>query len=91
MNGKVQEIASDDMAKETKNLSGKIEWLSYQDDYFMTAVVPENPPLAAFVGRSLPSGVIETEYSGPPLWIFSSEYGICAVQSVFLGRGMWTF
>jgi YidC/Oxa1 family membrane protein insertase len=84
LNGKVQEIASADMAKETKNLSGKIEWVSYQDDYFMTAVVPENPPLAAFVGRSLPTGVIETEYSGPPLSI-APQNTASAQFSLYLG------
>jgi YidC/Oxa1 family membrane protein insertase len=84
LNGKVQEIESGDMEKGAKNLSGKIEWVSYQDDYFMTAVVPENPPLAAFVGRALPSGVIETEYSGAPLSI-SPQNTASAQFSLYLG------
>ncbi len=83
LDGKVQEIESDDMEK-GKNLSGKIGWVSYQDDYFMTAVVPENSPLAAFVGRSLPSRVMEAEYIGPPLSV-SPQNAASAQFSLYLG------
>ena len=83
LDGKMQEIGSDDMQK-GKNLSGKIEWVSYQDDYFMTAVVPENSPLAAFVGRSLPSRVMEAEYIGPLLSI-PSQNTASGQFSLYLG------
>jgi YidC/Oxa1 family membrane protein insertase len=84
LNGKIEEIASDDMAKEKKNLSGKIEWVSFQADYFMTAVVPENPSSAGFNGWSLPSGVMEAEYIGPPLSI-PPQNTASAQFSLYLG------
>jgi YidC/Oxa1 family membrane protein insertase len=83
LEGKLQEIDADDMEK-GKNLSGKIEWVSYQDDYFMTAVIPENSPLAGFVGKSLPSRVMEAEYIGQPLSI-PPQNTASAQFSLYLG------
>ncbi len=84
LNGKAEEIASSDMAKESKHLSGQIGWVSYQNDYFMTALVPEPPSSGSFVGRSLPSGVLETEYTGPPLSI-PAQNTAAAQFSLYLG------
>jgi len=46
-------------------LSGPIDWMAYEDGYFMTALMPEPPQEAHFAGRLLPDGVIEATYTAP--------------------------
>jgi YidC/Oxa1 family membrane protein insertase len=58
LNNKYEEIASKDLKSE-KSLSGLIAWISYQEDYFMTAFVPEAESQSNFLGRTLASGVLE--------------------------------
>jgi YidC/Oxa1 family membrane protein insertase len=62
LNNKFEEIASSDL-KEEKSLSGLIAWISYQEDYFMTAFVPEAESQSNFLGRTLGSGVLEQTWS----------------------------
>jgi YidC/Oxa1 family membrane protein insertase len=62
LNNKYEETASTDLKTE-KSLSGLIAWISYQEDYFMTAFVPEAEAQAAFLARTLPSGVLEQTWS----------------------------
>ena len=62
LNNKYEEIASKDLKNE-KSLSGLIAWISYQEDYFMTAFVPEAESQSNFLGRTLASGVLEGTWS----------------------------
>lgn len=62
LNNKYEEIASTDLKNE-KSLSGLIAWISYQEDYFMTAFVPEAESQSHFLGRTLASGVLEGTWS----------------------------
>ena len=62
LNNKYEEIASTDLKNE-KSLSGLIAWISYQEDYFMTAFVPEAESQSNFLGRTLASGVLEGTWS----------------------------
>ena len=62
LNNKYEEIASTDLKNE-KSLSGLIAWISYQEDYFMTAFVPEAESQSNFLGRTLGSGVLEQTWS----------------------------
>lgn len=62
LNNKYVEIASTDLKNE-KSLSGLIAWISYQEDYFMTAFVPEAESQSNFLGRTLASGVLEGTWS----------------------------
>jgi len=62
LNNKHEEIASKDLKNE-KSLSGQIAWISYQEDYFMTAFVPEAESQANFLARILPSGLLEAAWS----------------------------
>ena len=62
LNNKYEEIASTDLKNE-KSLSGLIAWISYQEDYFMTAFVPEAESQSNFLGRTLGSGVLEETWS----------------------------
>jgi len=68
LNNKYEEFASTDL-KEEKRLSGLIAWISYQEDYFMTAFVPEAESQSNFLGRTLASGVLEQIWSTalPPI------------------------
>jgi YidC/Oxa1 family membrane protein insertase len=67
LNNKYEEFASTDIKeevkKEEKSLSGLIAWISYQEDYFMTAFAPETESQAGFVARKLDSGVLEQTWS----------------------------
>ena len=62
LNNKYEEIAAIDLKNE-KSLSGQIAWMSYQEDYFMTAFVPEAESQANFTARNPGSGVFEQTWS----------------------------
>lgn len=66
LNDELEQIKPKKMKGE-KNLSGQIEWMAYENDYFMSAVLPENQQEGSFSGRLLPSGVVAAEYSVPPV------------------------
>jgi YidC/Oxa1 family membrane protein insertase len=68
LNNKYEETASTDL-KTDKSLSGLIPWISYQEDYFMTAFVPEAEIQSNYVARTLGSGVLEQTWSvaQPPI------------------------
>jgi YidC/Oxa1 family membrane protein insertase len=63
--GKVEEMEPGKLEKEEKTFSGPFQWFSYQEDYFMAVVIPENAPQGRFTGRSLPSGAVEGNWAGP--------------------------
>jgi len=60
----LEEIESDDFDKD-KQLSGNIGWMAYEEDYFMSAIIPDNQSRGSFRGRLLPSGIIEATYITP--------------------------
>jgi YidC/Oxa1 family membrane protein insertase len=62
---------ADLLKKGEKTFSGPIQWFSYQEDYFMVAVIPENTPQARFTGRTLPPGTLEATWVGPGVTIAS--------------------
>lgn len=64
---------------ETKSATGTIGWISYEDNYFISAVVPEVPAKGSFTGKHLSSGVFEgvclpAAVSLPPSAQATSEY-----------------
>ncbi len=61
----LEQLKVGDLQKAEKTFSGSIQWLSYQEDYFMAAVIPETAPQARFDGRALPSGILEATWVGP--------------------------
>jgi len=66
LDGKLKELEADDFEKgEEKAFSGNVQWASYQEDYFMAAVIPEKTQDVRFVGRLLPSGILEGTLAGP--------------------------
>jgi YidC/Oxa1 family membrane protein insertase len=69
---------------EKPDLSGNIDWFAYENEYFISAVAPEEVKGARFTGTSQPSGVITaTHFSAPIELAPSSE--ISKKYSLFLG------
>ncbi len=66
LNDKLEKIKPKKM-KEEKNLSGRIGWLAYENDYFISAIIPEDQKDANFIGKLSPSGIIEAEYMTPSI------------------------
>jgi YidC/Oxa1 family membrane protein insertase len=66
LNQEVEEIDSEDM-EEQQNISGPIQWMAYEEDYFLTAIIPEDEAqkTASFSGRLFPSGVLTATYTHP--------------------------
>jgi YidC/Oxa1 family membrane protein insertase len=54
-------------ASEEKLLTGKVGWFAYEDGYFMSAVVPENPVEASFMGRMAQSGALYGKLQSSPV------------------------
>jgi len=64
LDDKLNEIKQKKM-KEDKFLSGRIGWVAYENDYFISAIIPEDQKEGSFIGRLLPSGIIEAIYVAP--------------------------
>jgi YidC/Oxa1 family membrane protein insertase len=64
LDDKLNEIKTKKM-KEDKLLSGRIGWIAYEDDYFITAVIPEEQKEGSFIGRLSSSGIVEVVYIAP--------------------------
>ena len=66
LDNKLQEIKPNKMEEE-KTHSGKIDWIAYENEYFISAVVPENQETGYFKGRLLPTGIIKGSYITPAI------------------------
>ncbi|MBN1850265.1 MAG: membrane protein insertase YidC [Deltaproteobacteria bacterium] len=53
--------------EEEKRLTGKIDWVAYENGYFISAVLPKEKNQGSFIGRLLPSGTVEASYVEPPI------------------------
>ncbi len=60
-NDSLEEIEIEKKAEE-KSHEGKIQWLAYENEYFMTAVVPADPGKGLFRGRMKESGLLHGTY-----------------------------
>ena len=83
LNGKLEQIKPDKMEEE-KNLSGRIEWMAYEDEYFLTAIIPDDQEEGSFSGRFLPSGVLNATYKTPSISLTSREQ-ISSRFTLYLG------
>jgi YidC/Oxa1 family membrane protein insertase len=54
-------------------LSGNIGWIAFEDDYFISAVLPEKPSKATFIGTLNSVGVLEGTYKSDSVSIGPSE------------------
>ena len=68
LDDELEEIPTKKMDK-SEPLSGRIEWMAYEDGHFMTAVIPENQEKGRFTAKILPSGVVKGSYFSPAVTI----------------------
>ena len=74
LDGKLKELEPKDKEiKEERNLSGQIGWVAYEDEYFISAIVPDKQEQGSFKGGLLPSGVLKGIYMTPPISLGSQE------------------
>ena len=76
--------------KKDETLSGRIGWIAYESDYFMSAIIPEAAEKAGFLGRSLPSGMLEAVYMAPPMVLKAGE-NFSSPFTIYLGPRDLTF
>ena len=68
LNKKLEEIEVEDPSDE-QTVRGQMGWVAYEDNYFISAIVPDVPSKGVFTGRHLSSGVLEGTYLLPPVAI----------------------
>jgi YidC/Oxa1 family membrane protein insertase len=78
LNNKLETLKADKL-KEEKSFSGRIDWIAFEDDYFISAVIPEGVNEGIFTGKTLNSGLIQAVYIAPstdlnPVSGISSEF-----------------
>jgi len=78
LNDKLEKLKPKDLKEETYH-SGRIDWVAYEDDYFISAIIPEDQSNGRFMGQLLPSGIIKAAYITPtvalrPLEQISSRF-----------------
>ncbi len=84
LNDELEEIKPKKMKDEEKRFSGNIQWVAYEDDYFMASVLPSTPNQGRFRGKLLPSGVLEARYLEPAVTIGRQEQ-VSVDFSLYLG------
>ena len=73
LNDELEELKPKKMKDEEKRLSGEIGWMAYEDDYFMSAVLPVTDGEGRFRGRLLPSGALDARYLSPAVTLGPRE------------------
>jgi YidC/Oxa1 family membrane protein insertase len=68
-NGSLEQLKPKKLKKAVQNFSGSIGWLAYEEDYFISALIPEDGGNASVVSQVLPSGVLEAKYALSPHYI----------------------
>ncbi len=66
LDDKLDEIEVEDPGEE-ESARGNIGWVSYEDNYFISAVVPDIPEKGSFTGKRLSSGVLEGVFLPAPV------------------------
>ncbi len=84
LNGELEEIKPKKMKDEVKQLSGNIQWMAYEDDYFMASLIPPAPNRGRFLGKLLPSGTLEARYLEPAVTLGPQEQ-VTADLALYLG------
>jgi YidC/Oxa1 family membrane protein insertase len=70
--------------EEDQIFSGRIGWIAYENDYFMSAIIPDEQKRASFQGRYLPSGLLEAVYVSP-LRVIPAQQGLSVPFTIYLG------
>ena len=72
LNDELETIAAKKIEEE-RVLSGRIGWVAYENDYFMSAIIPDAQDKAGFRTRTLPSGILEAAYISPLIGLNTQE------------------
>jgi len=72
LNDELEEVEIE-KTTEPAEMLGRIDWMAYEDDFFISAIIPGKKPKAVFKGRLLPSGVLHGTYLPPPVSLNPSE------------------
>lgn len=83
-NGNLEEIKPKKMKKEEKSFSGSIEWVAYENDYFIASLIPFDHADGVFKGRLLESGTVQAEYITPSIVLSPSEK-VSKAFTLFIG------
>ncbi|MFH0845598.1 MAG: membrane protein insertase YidC [Pseudomonadota bacterium] len=83
LNGDLKEIETKEIEK-NKNLAGRIGWVAYEDDFFISAVIPEKQEEGIFKGYSLPERVIGVGHATPAVSLKNREQ-ITFKYTLYLG------
>jgi len=67
-----------------KSIKGQIDWVAYEDDYFISAVIPEEPANGVLEGRLSPSGILEGTYLPASMTIDASNQ-VSSKYTLYLG------
>lgn len=73
LNNEVDEVEFEESIQENTR-KGLIDWMAYEDDYFISAVIPAEPQKAFFEGHLLRSGVLSATYSQPSVSLNSFQH-----------------
>jgi len=58
---------------EEEVLRGQIDWIAYEDDFFISAVIPEKQTKGTFEGHLLNSGILQGTYLPPSISLMPSQ------------------
>lgn len=83
INDEVEEVEIEEPSEE-KNLQGKIQWIGYEDNYFISAVVPYSPVEGSFSATMAPSKVLEGTLFSSSLYL-GPQQRISKSFSLYLG------
>ena len=72
LNGQLEEMEIE-KASEDKVSKGRIDWAAYEDDYFMSAIIPEKPSELTFKGSLSSSGILDGAFLSPLISLNPSQ------------------
>ncbi len=81
LNNGYEQFKAGKMDDEGKSLSGQIAWVAFENEYFISAIIPEDQSPSAFYGFTSPSGLISTTHVSPiislsPSAVVTSGYAL---------------
>ena len=83
LNEKLEEVELKE-GGEDKTLTGEINWMAYEDDYFISAVVPQEGVKGRFRGSRSPTGLLKASYAGEPAALGPSN-SLSTTMSLYFG------
>jgi len=72
LNGQLEEMEIEEPSEE-KVSDGQIDWMAYEDDYFISAIISEEPVPGKFRGYLSSLGILEGTCSTPPVLLNPSQ------------------